>query len=348
MIDFGREVCGNLALSAGREWLVTNGIGGYASGTMAGLLTRRYHGLLIAALKPPLGRTLLLTKLDETAAYDGRLYPLFANRWASGLIDPAGFHHLERFHLEGTTPVWTFACADALLEKRIWMQPGANTTYARYDLRRASAPLTLTIKALVNYRDHHGGTRACPEPCPERSRRGSRRATGWRMNIEPVAHGLRVTAFEGASPFYLLSDRAEATPQHDWYREFFLSVEAYRGLEAHEDHLHAGGFHATLHPGQSLTLVASTEAKPNLNGASAYAERQAYERRLMAQSDVLSPVLSRVEGLSKGGHTDVPAWVQHLVLAADQFIVRRPLLKSPTAARSLPAIPGSEIGAVTQ
>jgi len=98
MIDFGREVCGNLALSAGREWLVTNGIGGYASGTMAGLLTRRYHGLLIAALKPPLGRTLLLTKLDETAAYDGRLYPLFANRWASGLIDPAGFHHLERFH----------------------------------------------------------------------------------------------------------------------------------------------------------------------------------------------------------------------------------------------------------
>lgn len=74
MIDFGREVCGNLASSVGRrEWLVTNGIGGYASGTMAGLLTRRYHGLLIAALKPPLGRTLLLTKLDETAAYDGRL-----------------------------------------------------------------------------------------------------------------------------------------------------------------------------------------------------------------------------------------------------------------------------------
>jgi predicted glycogen debranching enzyme len=302
-------------LSAGREWLVTNGIGGYASGTMAGLLTRRYHGLLIAALKPPLGRTLLLTKLDETAAYDGCLYPLFANRWASGLIDPAGFHHLERFHMEKTTPVWTFACADALLVKRVWMQPGANTTYIRYDLRRASAPLTLTIKALVNYRDHHGGTRA----------------NGWRMNIEPVAHGLRVTAFEGASPFYLLSDRAEATPQHDWYREFFLSVEAYRGLEAHEDHLHAGGFHATLHPGQSLTLVASTEAKPNLNGASAYAERQAYERRLMAQSDALSPVVGGVSRrrLSKGGHTDAPAWVQHLVLAADQFIVSRPLSDDP-------------------
>ena len=69
MLDFGREVCGDLAASATREWLVTNGIGGYASGTVAGLLTRRYHGLLIAALKPPLGRTLLLTRLDETVTY---------------------------------------------------------------------------------------------------------------------------------------------------------------------------------------------------------------------------------------------------------------------------------------
>jgi predicted glycogen debranching enzyme len=297
MIDFGREVCGDLRVASEREWLVTNGIGGYASGTVAGLLTRRYHGLLIAALKPPLGRTLLLTKLDETAAYDGHLYSLFANRWASSLVEPVSFHYLERFHLEGTTPVWTFACADALLEKRVWMQPEANTTYVRYDLRRASAPLTLTIKALVNYRDHHGNTHA----------------NGWRMNIEPVAHGLCVTAFDGATPFYLLGDQAKAKPQHDWYKDFFLSMEDYRGLEAHEDHLHAGVFRATLHPNESLTLVASTEATPNLDGASAYAERQAYERRLMEQS----------------GHTDAPAWVQHLVLAADQFIVRRPLPNDP-------------------
>ncbi len=76
MIDFGRDVCGDLASTSRREWLVTNGMGGYASGTVAGLLSRRYHGLLIAALDPPLGRTLLLTKLDETATYDGLHYPL--------------------------------------------------------------------------------------------------------------------------------------------------------------------------------------------------------------------------------------------------------------------------------
>ena len=126
-IDFGREVCGNLAVAERREWLVTNGSGSYAAGTIAGVLTRRYHGLLIAALKPPLGRTLLVSKLDETATYAGIDYPLHANRWASGVVDPVGFVHLERFHLEGTTPVWTYACGDALLEKRVWMQQGAST-----------------------------------------------------------------------------------------------------------------------------------------------------------------------------------------------------------------------------
>jgi len=316
MIDFGREVCGNLALSAGRAWLVTNGIGGYASGTVAGLLTRRYHGLLIAALRPPLGRTLLLTKLDETAAYDGHTYPLFANRWAVPIpalrherrrewagIEPIGFHHLERFHLEGTTPVWIFACADALVEKRVWMQPGANTTYIRYDLRRATAPLALSIKAIVNYRDHHGNTYA----------------GDWQMRVEPLAHGLQVMAFEGAAPLYLLSDRAEAMPQHEWYQDYFLSVERYRGLDALDDNLYAGRFRAVLHPGESLTIVASIEATPSLEGASAYAERRAYEQGLVRQS----------------GLTDAPAWVQHLILAADQFIVRRALPEEPDPSTSL-------------
>src|SRR5512144_1549912 len=97
MLEFGRAICGALATAGRREWLVTNGIGGYAAGTVAGVLTRRYHGLLIASLDPPVARTLLVTKLDETATYDGRAYPLYANRWAGGLVEPDGFHHIERF-----------------------------------------------------------------------------------------------------------------------------------------------------------------------------------------------------------------------------------------------------------
>jgi predicted glycogen debranching enzyme len=94
-IEFGREICGDLSSAESREWLVTNGIGGYASGTVAGLLTRRYHGLLVAALQPPLGRTLLLAKLDETVGYDNLTYSLHTNRWADGNVEPHGYARLK-------------------------------------------------------------------------------------------------------------------------------------------------------------------------------------------------------------------------------------------------------------
>src|ERR1700680_1731652 len=87
-LEFGREFCGNLELAESREWLVTNGIGGFASGTIAGGMTRRYHGLLIAALQPPLGRTQLGAVLDETARYGDATYALATHRWASGAVDP--------------------------------------------------------------------------------------------------------------------------------------------------------------------------------------------------------------------------------------------------------------------
>jgi len=304
-IDFGRNICGDLPSAEEREWLVTNGIGGFASGTVAGLLTRRYHGLLIATLKPPLGRTLLVAKLEELAEYDGRTYALSANRWSGGAVDPQGFREIEAFRLEGTTPVWTFACADALLEKRIWMQPGANSTYVEYRLIRGSRPMGLQLRALVNYRDYHGSTHA----------------GDWQMNIEPVERGLRVTAFDGATPFYLLSAAASAQPAHEWYRNFELAVESYRGLDDHEDHLHAGTFRATLQPGGSLTLVCSTGAKPELEGRAAWEARLAEEQSLLGGWAAGQPSL--VE--------QAPAWVRQLILAANQFVVKRPLADEPDA-----------------
>jgi predicted glycogen debranching enzyme len=296
-IHFGREICGELAIAETREWLVTNGIGGYASGTVAGLLTRRYQGLLIAALKPPLGRTLLLAKLDETAQYGDRFYPLHANRWADGAVGPHGYRHIERFYLEGTTPVWHFACADALLEKMVWMQPGENTTYVRYTLRRATSPLNLSLKAMVNYRDHHSDTAG----------------KGWQMEINPIEAGVCVTAFPAATPLYLLSGEATFTVNHDWYYGFDLAVERYRGLSDREDHLHAATLQATLNEGESVTIVASTNANPKLNGEDAYRIRSAYEQKLLGLWKTDQPIKFK----------ETPAWINHLVLAADQFIVDR-------------------------
>ncbi len=302
MIELGRDLCSDLAVSSRREWLVTNGIGGYASGTISGVPTRRYHGLLVAALNPPLGRTLLVAKLDERASYRGRIFRLGTNRWASGAIDPQGFLLLDRFHVEGTIPVWTYALADVLIEKRIWMDPGANTTYVRYDLRRAAAPVELELDFLVNYRDYHGSTRA----------------GGWTMAVDPVPGGVRVTVFPGARPFFLLCERAEAVPTHDWYRDYFYGEEAYRGLEAVEDHLRAAMFRATLSPGEPLTLVASVEESPDLDGETALGRRRVYEERLVARARPL-------------WEPEEPLWdsIRQLVLAADQFIVRRKVEGDP-------------------
>src|SRR2546426_9514805 len=141
MIGWGREISGDLPAAERREWLCTNGIGGFASGTVAGSLTRRYHGLLVAALEPPLGRTLLVAKVDETVAYDDRERQLSTNRWAGGTIDPHGYREIERFALDGTTPVWTYAVDDALVEKSGWMEHGSNTTYVCYSVWSAQSPL---------------------------------------------------------------------------------------------------------------------------------------------------------------------------------------------------------------
>jgi predicted glycogen debranching enzyme len=310
VIDLGREICGDLGASQSREWLVTNGIGGYASGTVAGVLTRRYHGLLVAALTPPLGRTLLVAKVDDSIEYENVTRSLFTNRWADGTVDPHGYREIERFRLEGTTPVWTYACADALLEKRVWMEHGANTTYIRYRLLRARGPVALELKALVNYRDHHGITRG----------------TGWQMTVEPAPGGLRVVAFEGAQPFVLLAQGAEAGPAHTWYYGVHLARELERGLESQEDHLHAGTFRATLGPGAALTLVLSAAASPSLNGEAAWHRRRRHEDQLLARWRRVQPAARRA-----------PFWIQHLVLAADQFVVRRPL---PDAPRGISVIAG--------
>jgi predicted glycogen debranching enzyme len=298
-VDFGREICCDLASAESREWLVTNGIGGYAFGTIPGHQTRRYHGLLVAALQPPLGRTLLLAKVDEAVRYGARRFDLATNRWISGVVAPEGFRHIERFHLEGNIPVWTFALADALLEKRVFMQPGANTTFVMYRLVRASAAIELSIKALVNYCEEHFTTAA----------------GNFRMDVAPVERGLRVTAFEGAVPFYLLSASATARPVVEWYRDVDLATERARGLSDRTDLLFAGEFSAALAPGDSLTIVASTSPAPSLNGEAALAARHREAHAL----------LERFFAGNMGVAPAAPPAIQQLVLAADQFVAARPL-----------------------
>jgi predicted glycogen debranching enzyme len=302
-IQFGREVCGNLETAESREWLVTNRIGGYASGTIAGGMTRRYHGLLIAALQPPAGRMHLVAGLDEIVRCGGAEFALATHLWASGAVEPKGFQHIEGFRLEGTTPVWTYAPGDARLEKRVWMQQGANTTYVQYTLLEGSAAIEMELKALVNYRDSHASTHA----------------GDWKMRVDPVENGVRVVAFDGAVPFYLKSIEAGCEPRHEWYRDCFLALERERGLDDREDHLFAALFRAKLRAGESVTIVLTTEEIAVLDGEMARARRVAHEAKIAAAWSTQHTAIS-------GGS---PEWLPQLVLAADQFIVKHALPDEP-------------------
>ncbi|MDQ6671680.1 MAG: glycogen debranching enzyme N-terminal domain-containing protein, partial [Chloroflexota bacterium] len=194
LVTFGPEIGGDLTAALRREWLVTNGLGGYASGTVAGVNSRQYHGLLVAALVPPVERTVLVGGSIDWVEYDGHRYPLSTHEYGDGTIDPRGHRYIQSFELEGTVPVWTYAIGDALLEKRVWMAYGANTTYVRYTLRRCSLPLVIDVSPLVTYRGFH-----------------SLGQGGWQLGVAEQPGGIEIRAFDGATPFRILANDARYT-----------------------------------------------------------------------------------------------------------------------------------------
>lgn len=160
MIQFGQEACRSLESALPREWLETNGIGGFASSTIIGLNTRRYHGLLVAATKPPVGRLVLLSKLEETLFIDGQSFDLSANRYP-GVIHPQGFRYLKQFRLD-PFPVFTYEVEGVEIEKTVFMISGENSTVVQYELKKNTHPesknLCLELRPLIAFRDYHSTT----------------------------------------------------------------------------------------------------------------------------------------------------------------------------------------------
>jgi predicted glycogen debranching enzyme len=303
-VAFGREVCGDFEAASAREWLVTSGNGAFACGTIAGAPTRRYHGLLLAAPNGPAERTLLFVKVDEIATYAGNTFALSTTRWHRGNIDPTGFRWIERFFLDGSTPVWHYAFGDALLEKRIAMEPDVNATEIRYALLRGSERVTLALKAIVDRRGFHATTHAAP---------------GELFRVEESGGAVRVMPPAGA-PFdvpgdlWLHADRGTFEIANVWYRGYDLSLERERGFEDSEDHVHAATFTLDLGAGEAAVLRAATDAVPEfvaLDGA--FPRRAARDEAHLRYWAAAQPELAE----------RAPPAIRQLVLAAEQFVVGR-------------------------
>ena len=144
MIRFDQSICNNLQAAGSREWLETNGIGGFASSTVAGMNTRRYHGLLVAATHPPVGRMVLVSKLEETLVIGDRRVDLATNQYA-GAVHPSGYQHLTGFRLD-PWPIYTYAIDGVQIEKSVFMIYGSNATVVTYSLLAAPANATPRVE----------------------------------------------------------------------------------------------------------------------------------------------------------------------------------------------------------
>jgi predicted glycogen debranching enzyme len=286
LIDFNAAQCRDFQFSGKREWLVTNGIGGYAMGTIAGNFARHYHGLLIAPLEPPLVRYLLLVRLGETINYQDRAYALYTDHTGEGALTTAGYQYIERFYLDHGVPVWVYAVDDLRLEKRLWMEPKQNTTYVRYRVLEASAPVELSLGVLVNERNYHASTSA----------------GDLTLEVEKTKNGLRV---KNTVTSYVFAPAADVTIDPEWRHGYYKAVEAYRGEPIHDDHLHAGTLRYIVTSGDEIILAASIEPTVKIEGA--------YERYLEHDAAVLRR--SQVQNNC--------AEIEQLIRTADQFIVQR-------------------------
>ena len=303
-IQFGRDICGNLLQAERHEWWLANGLGGYAAGNIAGTLTRRYHGLLVAPVNPPLGRHLVFAKGDATLIDGDYRIPLFSNRWGDGSISPEGYLQIESFHLEGRMPVWRFAIGEVRIEQRIWMEQGANTTYLAFRLlstNKVKRPLKLAIKLLANSRDHHGSCHP------------------WDFNplIEKETDTLYV---RNPNWFTLTVKTRGGSLESDmtWYDNFHLSTERERGLPDNDSHLCIGEALLDLNSDEWVGIVASTEENPSNYMMEAMRRNLMFDAGQLKRTQVTIP-----EFIS------APEWVSQLVLSSSSFIFSRPLPDVP-------------------
>jgi predicted glycogen debranching enzyme len=315
MISVSKEIVSNLEASRSREWLETNGLGGFASSTVSGMNTRRYHGLLTAATKPPVGRIVMLSKLEETLIIDGHRYELSTNQYP-GTIHPRGFEYQTAFRLD-PFPVFVYEIAGLIIEKSLFMVQGENTTVVQYELRVSENPksvkgvkkamtakagdeqkalvrelneVKLEVRPLIAFRDYHSTTH-------ENSA----------INAIVVTEDgmISVRPYADLPALHFAHDPAELAGSGFWFRNFEYEIERERGLDFMEDLFSPFALTFDLNRERRARIIASTERHHTRNTDGLRTEEIARRKALAAATP------------------DANSMVSSLVSVADQFIVAR-------------------------
>ena len=287
MIEFGPEILTSVDASLEREWLETNGIGGFASSTIIGVNTRRYHGLLVAAMEPPAGRIVLLSKVEETLIVDGKHHDLGANQYP-GVIYPRGFEFMTQFRLD-PFPTFRFQIGPIEIEKRVFLVYGENTVVVEYEMF-GGEPCTLDLRPLIAFRDFHSLTR-----------RNSL------LNGEISEHGdcVEIAPYFGMPVLYVAHNGAAIERTAEWYYNFEYAQERQRGLDYQEDLFNPCTAHFELRSGEVARLVISTRPV-EASDAPVLRDRELARRHEVQSASLVDD-----------------SFIKQLTSAADQFIVRR-------------------------
>ncbi|MBI3652879.1 MAG: glycogen debranching enzyme N-terminal domain-containing protein [Acidobacteria bacterium] len=297
MIHFDDEICANLDKASEREWLETNALGGFASSTITGLNTRRYHGLLVAATRPPVGRLMLLAKLEETLVIDGQRYDLSVNQYPN-TVHPQGYQYLKAFRL-APFPTFIYEVGEARIIKTVFMLDGENTTVIQYEWQTVDAatvrqlpPRTvqLEVHPLIAFRDYHSTTHENP-------------SLNAHVEMQPQLASL--TPYQGLPTLHLAHDADFAEASGFWYRHFEYALERQRGLDFIEDLFNPLVLKFDLTKRPSANVMASIEA-PDINRVDEFKDGEIKRRKNIVAAP---PVANQLVTL--------------LTQAANQFIVAR-------------------------
>jgi predicted glycogen debranching enzyme len=292
MISISKKILQQYNDAASLEWLETNGLGGWASSSVAGSNTRRYHGLLVAALTPPVERKVMVSRLQETIVVDGKnesarqLFELSTNQFP-GALHPQGYQYLDRFERD-LFPVFYFKADDIELKKTIVAVHGENTTLVLYEILSAPGPFKLELLPLYSGRDFHSLSHANDA-----------------MNRQYVFIDgtLRVKNYFDLPEVFLHVPKSDFAESHDWYYNFEYTEEQKRGLDFREDLFSHGKFSVTLRKGSKLGVILSTEDTAGRDAFQLFKKEQ--KRREALIRNVVHDQLKT------------------LTLAADQFVVHR-------------------------
>jgi predicted glycogen debranching enzyme len=290
MISFNSEICSEFSEATSREWLETNGIGGFASGTISGASTRRYHAVLTAATKPPLGRITTVAKIEETLIVAGERFDLSSNQYP-GKVSPEGYKFITSFRLD-PFPIWTYRVDGIELEKRVFMVQGENTTVCRWTLLanggNAVDQISLEVRPLLSFVDYH---------------HLRHEDAAFSTDFESRLNVVSVKPNGDMPELFFVHNGASVNKTGYWYNNFEYAIEKERGFDYTEDLFQP--FSISFNLTAPATVVVSTERTAVVDDIAL--EKSEIERRakLVAQA---------------GANDD---FTKQLVLASDQFIAKR-------------------------